>query len=105
MINAFEVVGVQKIQSKKNGKNYLKLNMMSVEPVMTDGMVGRSISEAFIGEGDCEITNFNADDYFALYGAHVRVFKEEVNGLDKITFISVLRLASAPASEKRTASK
>lgn len=98
MINAFEVVGVQKIKSKKNGQNYLKLNMVSVEPTSSENMIGRSISEAFVGD-DCEIANFASDDVFALYKAHVRVFKEEVNGLDKITLISVLNLAS-PASDK-----
>ena len=104
MANAFEVVGVQKIQSKKTGSKYLKLNMVSVDPVMTEGMVGRSISEVFVGEGECEITNFDLNDYFALYGAYVRVFKEEVNGLDKITLINVVQLPASTA-DKKTAAK
>ena len=103
MINAFEVVGVQKIQSKKTGGKFIKLNMVSVEPMQSDAAVGCSISEAFIGEGECEIANFNSDNYFELCGAYVRVFKEEVNGLDKITLINVLQLPSATADKKAAA--
>lgn len=104
MNNAFEVVGVQKIQSKKTGSKFIKLNMVSVEPTLNKNMVGCSISEAFVGEGECEIVNFNSSNYFDLHGAHVRVFKEEVNGLDKITLINVVQLP-ASASDKKTAAK
>lgn len=104
MANVFEVVGVQKIQSKKTGNKFIKLNMVSVEPTLSETMVGCSISEAFVGEGECEIANFNSDNYFDLSGAYVRVFKEEVNGLDKVTLIKVVQLP-ASAADKKTSAK
>lgn len=81
------LVGYQKITSKK-GQHFIILHML--EGDVFDGSDGKSwgqlVSSEFVGE-DCDMTGDME------LGCHVRVFKEEKNGLDRVSMVQFIKRA------------
>ena len=75
------LVGTNVIESKKNGKKYTILHMVDGEVKDTATSKGQFVCTEMIENGAVEIQGE------LKINNHVRVFKESVNGMDKVTLV------------------
>jgi len=78
------IKGIEKIISKKDGKEYAKLHLIDEDIINDDKFSGQSVTQEFVDIKDCDI------DGELKLGARVRIFKEtDKRGFDKTTFVKV----------------
>ncbi len=84
------IVGIQYITSKKNGLHYMKISALNDMIYNIPGEhIGQDVSEYFVCEEDIKSGEVELVGGKIELNAHIRVMKENKNGMDRVALIMV----------------